>query len=256
MIRFGVCAKFEQLDAVIDSGYDYVEFNLSKVAALSDPEFAELEKRIQNSPLKAEAFNGFFPADFPIVGENAVPEAIAAYAEKALSRAVRLGGKVAVLGSGKSRNIPENFPYSSAYRQLCDAFALCAEVADKYGMVITLEPLSSRETNFINTVAEALEICKQVDHPGGKCLADFFHVSQSGESLDAIRTAGALLAHVHIANSKRDMPHSEEDIEICALWAQALKDNGYSGRISLEGHYAPDFQADITQTRKILELFR
>ena len=40
MIRFGVCAKFDQLDAVIEAGYDYVELNLSKVAALREDEFS------------------------------------------------------------------------------------------------------------------------------------------------------------------------------------------------------------------------
>ena len=256
MIRFGVCAKPEQLSAVIEAGYDYIELNLSKVTALIDEEFAELERTIQNAPIKAEAFNSFCPSGMLIVGENADPEAFAAYTEKALSRAARLGGKIAVLGAGKARNIPEGFSREVACRQLREAFDLCATIAGKYGMTVALEPLNARETNLVNTVADALTICKQVNNPHGKCLADFYHISRSGESLDAIRESGDLLVHTHIANPQRDMPHSEEDLALCKQWAQALKDCHYSGRLSLEGHYAPDFQADIIQTRKALELFR
>lgn len=255
MIRFGVCAKSEQLNDVIEAGYDYIELNLTKIAALTDGEFAELEKHIQNSPLKAEAFNSFFPAELPIVGENADPKAIAAYVEKALSRASRLGGKIAALGAGKARRIPEGFPYETAYQQLCEVFDFCATVAGKYGMTVALEPLNARETNLVNTVAEALEICKQVNNPNGKCLVDFFHASQSGESLECIRTAGDRLIHVHLAAPSRNMPESEEDISLCRQWAKLLQDSGYSGRLSLEGKYAPDFKKDITDTRKILEIF-
>ena len=255
MIRFGVCAKPEQLQDVIDAGYNYIELNLTKITAMEEAEFAALEETIQRAPIKAEAFNGFCPSSLLIVGENADPEAFAAYAEKALSRAARLGGKIAVLGAGKSRCVPESFSRETACRQLREAFDFCATVASKYGITVALEPLNSRETNLVNTVSDALTICKQVNNPYGKCLADFFHVYQSGESLDAIREAGDLLVHTHIANPQRDMPHSEEDLALCKQWAQALKDCRYSGRLSLEGHYAPDFQKDIADTRKVLEIF-
>ena len=255
MMRFGVCTGIERLDAVAEAGYDYIELNLSKVAALTEEEFAVWEARIAASPLRAECFNSFCSGSLPLVGENADLEAIAAYAEKALSRASRLGGKIAVLGAGKARNAPEGFPREAAAAQLRAAFDLCATVAGKYGMTLVLEPLNARETNLVNTVAEALSICRQVNNPHGKALADFFHVFKSGEPLDAIRTAGDWLAHAHLADPDRDMPESEEDIALCRRWAQALKDGGYTGRLSLEGHYAPDFLANITRTRKILDIF-
>ena len=255
MIRFGVCATFDKLNDIMDAGFDYIEPKLSYVAAMSDDEFEEAEKRIAASPLQAEAFNGFLPSALKIVGEHVDMDAIAAYADKALGRAARLGGKVAALGSGKSRCIPNGFPRDTAIRQLREVFCLCAAIGDKYGIAVALEPLNHRETNLINTVAEALEICRLADHPNGKCLADFFHVSQSGESLNAIRNSGNRIIHIHLANPNRDMPVSETDINLCHQWAQALKDCGYEGRLSLEGHYAPDYKADITRTRKILDLF-
>jgi sugar phosphate isomerase/epimerase len=254
-VRFGVCTGIERLDAVTKAGYDYIELNLSKLAALPEDEFSAWEAQIAASPLRAECFNGFCPGSLPIVGENANPGALAAYTEKALARASRLGGKIAVLGAGRSRNIPEGFSRETALSQLSTAFDLCATIAGKYGMTVALEPLNAKETNLVNTVAEALPICKQVNNPHGKCLADFFHISESGEPLDNIRNAGEWLFHTHLANPSRVMPESEEDITLCRLWAQALKDSGYQGRLSLEGHYAPDFLGDITRTRKILEVF-
>ena len=255
MIRFGACTHADQLDAVIDAGYDYIELGLAKIAALSDEEFAKLEKTIQASPIKAESYNGFFPGEIAIVGDNTDMDVISAYVEKALSRASRLGGCIAVLGSGNSRRIPEGFSPDTAREQFCAVFDLCANIAAKYGMTVALEPLRAAECNFINTVAEALSICKQVNNPNGKCLADFFHVHQSGESLDDIRFSDGWLIHTHIAAPDRTMPHTESDIRQCRVWAQALKDCGYAGRMSLEGKYAEDLKADFIRTRKVLDLF-
>lgn len=255
MIRFGVCAKFEKLDDLIEAGYDYIEANLSSIEKKSEEEFAQIEALVNASPLKAEACNGFFPGSILVVGEHVEMDAIAAYTERALSRAARLGAKVAVLGSSKSRFIPEGFPYETAYAQFCAVLKLCGDIAAKYGITIAIEPLCCKETNFINTVAEGLAVCKDVAHPNVKCLADFYHVSQSGESLDDIRNAGDLLVHVHLADPDREMPESEEDIALCKQWAQALNDCGFQGRLSLEGRYKPEYKEDILRTRKILDLF-
>lgn len=255
MIRFGVCTKFEKLPLLEKAGYDYMEFALSSLEKKSEEEYAEIVKLVDASALKVEAFNGFFPADIALVGPEMDLDRIAAYTEKALCRAARLGGKVAVLGSGKSRNIPEDFPFDTAYQQFCQVFDLCANIAGKYGMTVALEPLNPKETNFITTVAEGLAICKQVNNPYGKCLADFYHVAQSGERLDAVREGHDWIVHTHLAAPSRYMPESQEDIAVCKLWAQALKDCGYQGRMSLEGRFAEDFEADITRTRTILDLF-
>lgn len=255
MIRFGVCTKFDKLELLEKTGYDYMEFALSSLEKRSEEEYAQIVKLVDASTLKVEAFNGFFPADIALVGPEMDMDRIAAYTEKALCRAARLGGKVAVLGSGKSRNIPEDFPYETAYRQFCEVFDLCANIAGKYGMTVALEPLNPKETNFLTTVADGIALCRQVNNPHGKCLADFYHVSQSGEPLDAIRESDGWIVHTHLAAPSRYMPESQEDIAVCKLWAQALKDCGYNGRLSLEGHYAPDYRADILRTRKILDLF-
>ena len=255
MIRFGVCTKFDKLPLLEKAGYDYMEFALSSLEKRSEEEYAEIVRQVDASSLQVEAFNGFFPADIALVGPAVDMERIAAYTEKALRRASRLGGKVAVLGSGKSRNIPEDFPYETAYQQFCEVFDLCANIAGKYGMTVALEPLNPRETNFLTTVAEGIALCEKVNNPHGKCLADFYHVSQSGESLDDIRNAGDLLVHVHLADPDREMPESEEDIALCKQWAQALNDCGYQGRLSLEGRYKPEYKEDILRTRKILDLF-
>jgi sugar phosphate isomerase/epimerase len=252
-MRLGVCTKIANLQTVIKAGYDYIEFNLKWIAELSEEEFARVKETMDASPIKAEATNGFFAPDFPIVGPAVDYERITAYCENALSRAAALGVKVAVLGSGGARNIPEGFDPVEAEGQFIKVLRICGDVAAHHGITVAIEPLQKKETNFINTVAEGLAICNKAAHPAVKCLADYYHVLASGEGFDAIETADGLLIHTHIATRNRTMPATAEDKALCKEFADALKKCGYNARLSLEGRFGEDFTDAIQRALPILK---
>ncbi len=202
-MRFGVATNFKNFDTVVKCGFDYFEGNLSSFAAMSDEEFFKALQKVQAAPIAMEAFNGFYPGSMKIVGPERDIAVITQYTQKALGRAAQLGAKVAVLGSGAARNVPEGYNYLKAYNEFAQVLQMCGEVAAQYGIIIAIEPLQKKEVNLIHTVAEGLELCKKVNHPNVKCLADFYHVFESGETLDAVRTAGGMLAHTHLARVLR-----------------------------------------------------
>ena len=80
----------------------------------------------------------------------------------------------------------------------------------------------------------------------------------SGESLDAIINAKELLAHTHLARANEDrcMPTTDEDFEQCKIWAEALKQNGYTGRMSLEGYFRPEFYESVEKVLPAIEIFK
>ena len=253
-MKFGVCTGAENLHAVERAGYDYVELNLASLTALDADSFSRLADTFDASGIKAESYNCFFPGGFSLVGENFDADRINAYVEKALARAARLGGKVAVLGSGGARNIPEGFDRKVAEEQFISVLRICGDIAKYHGMIIVVEPLNAGETNLINTVADGLDFAARAAHPCVFCLADFFHVLKSGESLDAIKNSGGALRHIHIAGPNRTFyPELEENRALVKEWADALKSCGYCGRISLEGHFAEDFYNDVKNTKLLLD---
>ena len=164
-MKFGVCTGFENLREVTRAGYDYIEANLTQLEGMSNEDFSRIADLIDASPLKAEAYNCFFPGGFSLVGENFDAERISAYVEKALARAARLGGKVAVLGSGGARNIPEGFDRKVAEEQFISVLRMCGDIAKYHGMIIVVEPLNSEETNLVNTVADGLDFAARAAHP-------------------------------------------------------------------------------------------
>ena len=256
-MRFGVCTSdVNRFAAVKAAGYDYIEFALVELAKMSDEAFETFKARVEEVGLPIESYNGFFGADLKLVGESVDYDAIAAYAEKGLSRAAQLGGKVAVIGSGGARRIPDGEDYEVNFARFAKTLAVCGEVAARYGMLIVVEPLNAKETNIINSVEEGLRVCALANHPNVKCLVDFYHVFMSGETLDAVRGAGDMLGHVHLAraNEDRAVPYAE-DVAQCEEWAAALKECGYDARLSLEGNYLPSFEEAIARCRDIVKVF-
>ena len=108
-------------------------------------------------------------------------------------------------------------------------------------MGVEATPVITREDDIYNVVLQ------------GEDMGSL--IGRRGETLDAIRESDGWIVHTHLAAPCRYMPASEEELALCRQWAQALKACGYEGRMSLEGKFDPDFGADITRTRKVLDLF-
>ncbi len=107
----------------------------------------------------------------------------------------------------------------------------------KYGVTIAIEPLNRKESNVINTVAEALELAEELDLPGIQVLADAYHMYLEREPLEIISRAvkAGRLAHVHYAEFDRSFPVGQADngVDFAQLFT-LLQEAGYTGGISAE----------------------
>ncbi len=256
-MRFGVCAgDINQFPLIKAAGYDYVEFPMMTLASMSDDDFAAFKAKVEEIGLPVECYNIFSVPGVKIVGDGADYDALAAYAEKGFARAAQIGGKVAVIGCGGARRVPEGEDYDVNYARFAKLLTMCGEAASRHGMYVVVEPLNDKETNLINSVEEGLQVCRVANHPHVKCLVDFYHAFMSGETLDAVRGAGDMLGHAHLAraNEDRAMPYAE-DVPQCEEWAAALKACGYDARLSLEGNFLPSFEEAIVRCREIVKVF-
>lgn len=243
MIRLGVCTSPANMAEVAQIGYDYIELGLASVAAMSEEEFQALAARIDESPIKAEAYNGMLPASVPVTGPNVNASQQHEYLELAFARAHRLGGKVVVFGSSGARNVPDGFPIDMAWRQVVNFLRLAERHAANYDITIAIEPLRKKESNIINYVSEAVLLASIHQLPHIRALGDTFHMAMGSEPLSALTLAGEMLAHVHTANAigrKYPAPGDGEDYQ--AIFA-ALIEGGYDGRVSVEGG-CEDFSAE------------
>jgi len=144
-----------------------------------------------------------------------------------------MGGKNVVLGSAKSRSIPEEIPYDEGWKIARDTLRDAAEYCTHYDVVLSLEPIHSSLTNFINTPDEAMKMVRDVDHPNLRWMLDCFAAYNQGVDVPkAIRDHGKYLVHVHMNDENKSWPGTGK-VDFPPI-ARALKDVGYSGYLSLE----------------------
>lgn len=231
----GICAGIENNILAEQAGYTFIEEGVRKFLVPSEAEsvfLANLEKA-KKSALPVRACNSFLPGEMKCVGSNPVHGEIIRFAEVAFKRAELSGVKIIVFGSGGSRSIPEGFSGDEATKQFVDLCKQLAPIAGKYHVVVVVEPLNTKECNFINSVAEGGEIVKVVNHPNIRLLADLYHMKMEDEGPANIIRYGDLLRHVHIAEKEgRSAPgtHGEDFLP----YFDALKQVGYKGAISVE----------------------
>ena len=237
-MRFGLCTDPANSEVAARLGYDYIEGNLSKIAAMEEQEFEELAKKAPTLPAPILKCNCFLPGTIKLVGPDANKEELEAYLEKAFSRASKLGVKVAVLGSGGARKVPEGWEFSDAWRQIADFLRLANQYGEKYDIDIALEPLRAKECNILNYVSEGVLLSAMVNLPRVYTLADTFHMICGCEPFAALKNAGKALRHVHISHplddqSGRDYPRPNDGVDYAGIFA-ILKEMGYEGDVSIE----------------------
>ena len=82
-------------------------------------------------------------------------------------------------------------------------------VAEAAGIEIALEPLNRFETYFLNTAADAAQLCAEVGSPHVGILLDTFHANIEEKSIGAaLRHAGPHLKHLHVCENDRGIPGS------------------------------------------------
>ena len=251
-MRFGLCTSLDNIQKVENMGYDYIEPSVTGIVSMSEDEFHQVVQLVKKSRIKCESFNILFPSDIRLTGDQFNEEVFRTYLDHAMNRVTQLGGQTIVLGSGGSRRIPEGFDLQEGRAQLLRAVCIVGDIAASYKLTIAIEPLNTKETNIITTVKEGIEFVSELNHPNVKLLADFYHMRMENEPMEILERAGALLHHLHIANSNGRTYLLSPDEDIYVDFFNAIHNAGYNGRISVEGR-ALDLEKDGPITLSVLK---
>ena len=83
-----------------------------------------------------------------------------------------LGGDVMIFGSPKQRSLQGNMSMEEGFRNAVEVLQSVTPVLEQTGVTIAMEPLSTLETNFLNTSGEAVLLAERVDSPYVKMMLD------------------------------------------------------------------------------------
>ena len=246
-MKLGVCTSPENVFMAAAAGFDYVECSLNALAAMEEDAYLELLHSAPDFPIPISKCNCLFPGDIPVVGPNVSQQQICAYLNHAFSRASRLGIKLAVFGSGKSRSYPEDASFGNPMQQLANCLKLMAEYADQYDIDIAIEPLRLQECNLVNLVFEATILAIAVNHPRIGVLGDTFHMLSVHEPWENLANARHKRYHMHISHTLPDLSGRiyprRGDGEDYTTVIDTLKSMRYHGDVSVEAG-TKDFSTD------------
>jgi D-psicose/D-tagatose/L-ribulose 3-epimerase len=135
-------------------------------------------------------------------------------------------------------------PSEIARERVVDAYGRIAEKATAAGVRVGLEALNRYESNLINTVGQAAQLCRTVGSDALFVHADLFHMNiEEGDLAAAVEDVRDVLGYVHVAESNRG-PLGGGNIDWSAFFG-ALARIDYRGPITFESFspavLGPDF---------------
>ena len=154
-----------------------------------------------------------------------------------------LGGQVLVHGSPQQRRLSDAAEPERARQNALEVFQAAAQAAQTARVTYCLEPLAPRETDFINTVAEAVMIVDEINNPAFRTMIDTSAAAlseqQSVAELIARWLPSGKIAHIQLNDSNRRAPGQGEDDFVSML--AALKQQNYQKVVAVEPFvYQPD----------------
>jgi sugar phosphate isomerase/epimerase len=145
-----------------------------------------------------------------------------------------LGGDLMVFGSPFQRNLEAGVSRETAYANAAEVFRAALPRIGERGVRICMEPLTPKETNFVNTCAEAVELMDMVDEKNF-CLHQDVKAMLGAETeslpvlIDRFKDQ---TGHFHVNDTNLLGPGMGET-EYAPIFEALLK-SGYSGWVSVE----------------------
>jgi len=191
--------------------------------------------------------------------EASVRQKTADYLKQLGDLCADLGGQVMVFGSPAQRNLQPGVIWEQAFDAAVEVFSQCADHWGERGVTLCLEPLTPKETNFINTCAEALAIMHAVNHPALQLHQDV-KAMLGGEQTpipDLIDRFKHRTRHFHVNDTNLLGPGMGDTPYEPII--RALRDSQYGGWVSVEVFdYSPGAEKIATDSlqymRKIEEI--
>jgi sugar phosphate isomerase/epimerase len=226
----------DRLANLAEWGYEGVE--LTDFDGLLRSRAAEIKSALADSPVRASTICGGSNVQFIHPVRSRRDESVRQQRE-ILRLCAEFGaiGCIVVPLFNHDPRIPDLDPIATTeglQRDLLVALMrpLAQEAAD-LGVCMLLEPLVRYESDFPRDLAEAASICDEVDSPGLKLMADFFHMNVEEADIPAsLEAAARHLRHVHLADSNRQVPGRGHTDFVDGF--RALRRIGYDGFAALE----------------------
>jgi sugar phosphate isomerase/epimerase len=175
-----------------------------------------------------------------------------------LNMAKELGAEcvieVPVFGPDRFHDIsPVMSPQEVEQRLLVAGLKQIVEDVRRTGVTLLLEPLTRKETHFMNRQSQGVQVIRAVGAPGFKLLSDFYHMQLEEKNIgETLSQYGEFTGYVHLADGEKRTEPGSLPFDYRPGF-RALKKWGYSGWLTVESRATDDPEAALGRALKYLK---
>ena len=159
-----------------------------------------------------------------------------------------------IIGLIRGRYNQENTPKNEKLN-IISSLKECCRLAEDKGVELVFEPINRFEIDSYNTVAESVELIKEIGSENLKLLVDTFHTNleeDPGFIWDELKDFAHLVTHLHLSDCTRRAPGSGHfDFK---TFLRIFQESGFKGFASVETIMKPSLEDVATQTVEYLKM--
>jgi D-psicose/D-tagatose/L-ribulose 3-epimerase len=224
-------AQFDILPRIKEAGFDGVELPIFEAVGF---DAAGARRAIEASGLECTACSALMSGQSLIADDASVRARTVGQMRDLISAAAEAGATI-LAGPMYSPvgYLPGRRRTAEEWRRAVEAWQMLAETLAAHHVTLAIEPLNRFETYFLNTGADAVKLCEEIDQKNVGILFDTFHANIEEKNIArALRACGRHLKHVHTCENDRGTPGSGH-VEWDEVFA-ALRELGYDGWLTIE----------------------
>jgi sugar phosphate isomerase/epimerase len=220
----------QSIDRVARFGYDGIEL----VGEPKDYDAGAVRRQVGDAGIAVSSICSIYTDERDLAHPDAGMRAKALdYVREVADFAAEVGAPTMIIAPTACMKTHRLASEEDEWRWAVEGIREGGEYAASVGVDLTLECWNRYETYFLNRLEQAEKMWGETGLSNGGIMGDTFHMNIEEASIpEAIRGAGSLLNHVHLADSNRSAP-GEGHTEFGPI-LQALADIDYKGYLSFE----------------------
>lgn len=225
------------LDGAAKDGFESVQAAVGLVMEMKELQIKELRAKLNNIGLAVEVWADPLPSEVRVTEKGFNLYVWTEYLKKAVQRIAELGCHKLAWSDGRARVLPWEGDVFGMKEQMLQFLTMFCDVARAEGVVVMLEPLGPRRTNYLNTMEEMADFIALVNRENLSSMISLRELGEIKMAESDLPRYSRLISHVQVENplyigGRRICPKPSDGHDYRPFF-QALHSIRYDGVIAL-----------------------
>ena len=234
---YGMHDLHDTINRAAKIGFDAVELTAAQHLPISSSAERRREVKgwIRDAGIECSALHYIFDGSVKLAtADRELNAKCTEYLCRVIDVASDVEAKTVIIGSGgATRHLDEGTDRIEATKCMAEVIRKAGEYAADKNVYLAVEAINRYETNFLNTMQQATEFVKMINHPNVRTMADTYHLNiEESNPVVSVLKYGHALQNLHLADSNRHAPGTGH-FDFKGI-ADALKELGFDKYCSFE----------------------